>query len=198
MQSAQRGVGGVAVDRHADEVVEDDPQVGYPFRKGAEALEVVGAHQHIELEVAGGQQLHVGHEAAGFYLLEGAAGYPDSPEQGVGREKRSMSDCEPLPVGIDVPHQADDPGIGGGEVEHPLVVLQPGAGLDDDGSGHPLGDGELAVVLRQHGAVEESVAGSRPGHSLGAGGVVEVGVGIDDHRAAPCWSVSRSGSPTGC
>ena len=70
------------------------------------------------------------------------------------------------------------------EVEHPLVVLHPRAGLHDDRAGHRLGHRQGAVILGQHPAIEQLVLAGRPRHAFRAGRVVEMRVGVDDSEAA--------------
>ena len=76
-------------------------------------------------------------------------------------------------------------GVAVGHVEDPLVVLDGAGRLDNDGPGHPVRGGLRPEMLGQHGAVEELVVRRRPGHALGPAGIVEVGVGVDDHGGPP-------------
>ncbi len=84
-----------------------------------------------------------------------------------------------------VADEADDERLLGRKVEHPLVVLDPRAGLDDDGAGHGPGSREGEVILGQHRAIEQLVLAGGPRDTLRAGRVVEMGVGVDDGQGRP-------------
>ena len=88
----------------------------------------------------------------------------------------------------EIANDGDDPLPGGdrrvtfGKIEEPLGVLDPRARLDDDRPGDAQRLHDLLPVRREHRAVEDPVFRSGPGHPLRSRRIVEVGVGIDDHR----------------
>ena len=93
------------------------------------------------------------------------------------RAKRSEIRGEIVRAKGQMADEPDDEGIVGGKVENPLVVFQPGAGLDHDGARHRSGFGQGAVFGRQDFAVENLLLAPGPGDALRPGGVVEMGCG---------------------
>ncbi len=85
------------------------------------------------------------------------------------------------PVGIDVTDEADNPGLVDGQIQNPLVVFKQSASLDDDRPDHAFGGRQFAVVLGQDRSIEPCFIFRRPGYALRTGGIVEMGVRIDNH-----------------
>ena len=85
------------------------------------------------------------------------------------------------PIRIDVTDKTDDSGLIDGQIQNPLVVFKPSASLDDDRPGHAFGGRQFAVVFGQDGSIKPCFIFRRPGYALRTGGIVEMGVRIDNH-----------------
>lgn len=77
-----------------------------------------------------------------------------------------------------------DERLGAREVENPFIVFNPRTRLDDDGAGDAQRLGDGFKLGGEDRAVEKRVILSGKGNALRAGGIVEVGVRIDNAAGA--------------
>ena len=89
-------------------------------------------------------------------------------------------------VRVEIADKAYDEGLFFGQIQDPAIVFKPLAGLHDHGAGHALRNRNGLEVFRKHAAVEQGVVPRRPGDPFRTAGIVEMGMGVDDHRRAPC------------
>lgn len=162
------------------EVVENDAKGGDGVVEAGGGGDDEGAADGIEGEVGFGEAAEVVEEdGAAEVFGEGIPADPDAEEEGVGAEAGELLGEGGL-AGFEAADEAADEGVAAGEFEDPGVVLDPGGGFDDDGAGDAEGLSEGGEFGGEDGSMEERVGGWRPGDALGAGGVVEVDVGIED------------------
>jgi hypothetical protein len=83
-------------------------------------------------------------------------------------------------LGLQVPHRSHNHRRFGGDVQHPLVILEPWTGFHLNGAHNSLTLGHLQVSLRQGRLVELCIVLGRPRDTLRAPRVEKVDVGIDD------------------
>ena len=107
----------------------------------------------------------------------------------MGREAEELVPKTGL-AGLQVTHQTDEEGLLCGQIEDPLVVFFPRAGFDDDGGGDAQGFGQCAEVSGEDSAVQHGIVFGGPWDALWPGGVVEVGVCVDD--ALGCVTANTS------
>src|ERR1700733_7989470 len=74
----------------------------------------------------------------------------------------------------------DDDRVLGRNIQHPLVVLKPGAPFYFYGSHNAESLSNLAIPVRQCGAVENRIILLRPGYALGAPRIEEMYMCVDD------------------
>ena len=165
----------------AAEVVDDDAEVGDICGELEGVREGIGGAVEIEGEAAAGEEFGGG-EDGGLVLFQTDELAPpaDAAEEGMGGET-----CEMLGEtgigGIKISHTSEDAFLTSGKIEHPLIILQPRAGFDDDGLPDAVRASLRAPVGRHDFAVELGAL-VRPGNALGPCGIVEMCVGIDDAR----------------
>src|SRR5262249_11121303 len=98
-------------------------------------------------------------------------------------------------AGFQVAHGPNHDRVFGQDVENPLVVLQPGAGLHLDSPDHSQRRRDLPVAVGQGSLVEDRIVLRRPGHALRARGVEQVDVRVDDRkRRGFCSSIGQRGA----
>jgi len=146
-----------------------------------------------------GQQLQVADESS---VIQRALQFPvtdaDAPEELV-RRKALQVPSRLLCAERQVADHAHDERLRRREVEHPLVILDPGAGLHDDCAGHRLGYRQGEVVFGEHRAVQQLVVTRRPWNPARPRGIVEVGVRVDDRKAVNATDgLTGRGMPIGC
>lgn len=162
------------------EVVEDEAEGGDGVVEAGCGFDERGAADEVKGEAGGGELAEVGEEdGVCEVLVEGLNVDADAEKEGVGLEAGQLLGEGGL-SGLEAADEAADQGVTAGEVEDPGVVVEPGGGFDDDGSRDPEGLGQGGEFGGEDGAMEEGVGGRGPGDALGAGGVVEVDVGIED------------------
>ncbi len=86
-------------------------------------------------------------------------------------------------AGLEISHLCDNQRFIRGDIEHPLIVLEPRTALHLNHAHDSQALGKLAIAVRQRGAVEDFVVlivFLRPRNALRAGGVEEVDVRVDD------------------
>ena len=76
--------------------------------------------------------------------------------------------------------EANDERISFREVEDPLIILKPFAGLDDDGADNVERGRQRAEFRREHRPVEQRIGLRGPRDPLRPSGVVKMRVRIDD------------------
>src|SRR5580704_14670984 len=74
----------------------------------------------------------------------------------------------------------DDDRVLGRNIQHPLVVLEPGAAFYFYGSHNAESLSNLAIPVRQCGPVEYRIILLRPGYALGAPRIEEMYMCVDD------------------
>ena len=90
------------------------------------------------------------------------------PNPAVERIRRQAVDMRTkILIAGDVADDADNPGVGGGHVEHPMVVVEPDAGSRHHRPRDPEGRGYFAVMFGQHRPVDQLSSG--PGHGTPCG-----------------------------
>lgn len=162
------------------EVVEDEAERGDGVVEAGGGFDERGAAKEVEGEVGGGELAEMVEEnGVCEVLVEGLDVDADAEEEGVGLEAGQLL-REDGGAGFETADEAADERVAAGEVEDPGIVFDPGGGFDNDGSGDPEGLGQGGEFGGEDGAMEEGVGAGRPGDTLGAGGVVEVNVGIED------------------
>ena len=83
-------------------------------------------------------------------------------------------------AGLQIPDRPDDDLVLGRHVEHPLVVLQKGAGFHFDRAYDAQRHGDLAIPVGQRRLVQDLVIFRRPGHALRACRVEQMNMRVDD------------------
>ena len=143
--------------------------------------------RHVQVQAAAGEQLHVRHEGARVEMGEprpapargAVAPEANAAHPRVGGVMRQLAG-ELGGSRLQARHQRLHERITVRFLQHPAVVGDALAGLHHDHAVHPLRPGHGAAVRAQRAAVDGRVA-RRPRHPLGAGGIVEMDVGVDDH-----------------
>ena len=161
-------------------MVDDDAQFGQPPGQFGHLGQVRRPHQRVELQVPCDEVLHVGEKRPGLQVGKIPAAAANAAEERIFRKAVNVA-FEGRSVGIDVPHQPDYPRVGRGQIQNPLIVRQPRTRFHHHRPGHPFGRGQSAVVRGQYRAVEQLVVGRWPRHAFRSRGIVEVGMGVDDH-----------------
>jgi hypothetical protein len=82
-----------------------------------------------------------------------------------------------------VAHKTDNERIVPRQIQNPLIILDPGAGLDHHGSGDGLRHGLGEVILGHDFAVEKRVVLRWPRNTFRPGRIVKVRVRVDDGKS---------------
>src|SRR5262249_18321413 len=83
-------------------------------------------------------------------------------------------------AGVEIADRAGDDLVPRGQIEHPLVVLEPRTALHFDWGDDGESRGQCAIARRQRGFVEGCVLLRRPRHTLRACRVEQVNMRVDD------------------
>ena len=167
-------------------MVEDHAQVGHGVRQPQDVAQDAHAWVgQVERQAARGELLQVGDELAAEHLVAQVA----VPQVATADAQKQRIFAEAIEVlrearlaRLQVAHRADHQRVLLDRVQHPLVVFEPGAGLDLDGPDDGQVADRLAQPLGQRLLVNQRVRLRRPGHALGPRGVVQVDVGVDNRR----------------
>ena len=97
-------------------------------------------------------------------------------------------------AGLQIPDRPDDDLVLRRHVEHPLVVLEPGAGFHFDRAYDAQRHGDLAIPVGQRRLVQDLVIFRRPGHALRARRVEQMNMRVDDRQGC---GLSKNGACRG-
>ena len=168
-----------AVEFHAAEVIENDPQIRHAFGDLGDVFQAVSAHEEIHgLSLRGGE-LQVLEKRIGQLLLipsrktiaDVARVFAERFEERL--ELRRADDLR------EIAHDAAvERFVVRGDVEIPLVVGQALPGLHDDDSAHSVGRGDRLMDVREKGTIEHFVVLFDPAEPLGPRDVPEVHVAV--------------------
>src|SRR5262245_17915237 len=100
-------------------------------------------------------------------IVQGVVANPNAPIKLVG-SKTLQQTRKFLGADWKSPNQPDDERLLGGQIEHPLVVLNPGTGIHDNAARYGSGHWQGTVVLRKHRSIKQFAVAGRPGNTLRA------------------------------
>ena len=157
MSPRRHASGRGASDRDVGAVVDHQPQPGQLCRQSGGIRETVRGDEDIHREIRIRQTVQIlqGHpraECGGEDLSADA----DTLEGSTSSQPTQVS-CELRGPDRQVPNHAKDAGVLRGEIQQPVVVLDPRAGLHDDGADHPHGPRQAFEFKRQIGTVEDRI-----------------------------------------
>ena len=165
--------------RHVGEVVQHNPESRKPRGACSHAWQPLLAHEQVQREVVGGELLQ---RPEVHRVVHRRLAQPDAVEQIMARIPVQVR----FETGVrrfQVSHQAQQEGIGLGQVQDPLVVLHPCTGFHHDRARDAFGLRFPFEIIRHDTPVEKLVIAVRPRYALRPGRIVEMGMGVDDQVA---------------
>ena len=171
-------------------MLQDNLQIRHLFLQGKKTVGTLPREIHIHDQALIGDPAHIVDEITLRDILEIAAPKADPLKNRISGEMLQVA-RKIFVTRLQPPHQPDDKGVVLGDIQHPLVVFHPLAGLNDDDTVNPLRHRLSLDLIRQSRAVEQFVIRIGPGHALGPKRVKDMNMCIDNHFITSHFEIRR-------